>query len=51
MAERAIIDKFDWVRTIELLSEFERLILEVSPYVRALISAGLNQIDQAFNKN
>ena len=51
MAERAIIDKFDWVRTIELLSEFERLILEVSPYVQALISAGLNQIDQAFNKN
>lgn len=51
MAERAIIDKFDWVRTVELLSEFEHLILGVSPYVQTLISAGLNQIDQAFNKN
>lgn len=45
MTERAIIDKFDWVRTIDILSEFERLIFGVSPCVQTLISAGLNQID------
>lgn len=51
MTERDILDKFDWVKSIELLSEFENLVLGMSPYVQALIPAGLKQIDQAFNKN
>ena len=51
MTERDILDKLDWVRTIELLSEFENLMLSMSPYVQALIPAGLNQISQAFENN